>query len=213
MKRIAKLSLITACLAAPACHMPDDGVLSISFLLEAPPPSDTRVFPPEAETGVAPFDLRSAVGRCRCDVPARTVTCSFEGLPPVSRVTGERLGYELSFLMYYGPLSAGFDARDIDRDPGGHNPDLPPPMLPPPLPRQVVGPVLPDAVGSAPRTFSDPALPLDRVAGGELHLIVPATADTPARRHLVIDGRVGNWVEEGGGASEPAPSPTGGHQH
>src|SRR5687768_8145426 len=99
--------------AALGCDPPDDGVQSLAFLLETPPASETRVVPPEAETGVPPFALAQARGRCHCDVPARSVRCTFEGLPAAT--TGRPPAYELALLVWYRPLAARFDARALDR--------------------------------------------------------------------------------------------------
>jgi hypothetical protein len=201
------------CLAGPlaGCETPPDGVLSVAFLLETPPALETRQVPPEAATGVPPLTWAAARGRCDCDVPTRQARCTFEGLPATT-ATGQPLSYELTFLIWYAPLTARFDGRALDRDPGGRDPDLPPPPMVAPVPRAVVGPVSPDPFGKAERTLTNTDLPLDRVAGGELKLIVqPATG--PATPSVIIDGRVGNLPSaDPVPTTTPAPTP-GGHMH
>lgn len=200
--------------AALACSAQEDGVRRVAFQLEPPPPSESRAFPPPAEVGFGPFDLRAARGVCTCDVVAGTATCTFEGLPaPVAAANAPAPPrYELTFLLWYGALTAGFDARALERDPGGDDPDRPPPPKQPPLPRALLGPVAPDPVGLARRVFMDPMIPLDRVVGGELH-VVTTREDGTSGRYLVIDGRVGNLAVAGGTAPPPAPMPGGGHIH
>jgi hypothetical protein len=197
-------------LLALGCDTPADGVQRIAFLLEPPPPSETRVVPPEMETGISPAVLGQARGRCAVDVVARAVRCSFQGLPPES-ASKQPLAYELRFLLWYVPLPAGFDARTIDRDPGGRDPDAPPPPMTPPLPRASGGRVAPDPFGVAERTLTAPDIPLDRIAGGEILLAVPR-ADATTASYLVIDGRVGN-LRSTGDTAAPPPAPTTGHQH
>jgi hypothetical protein len=199
--------LLVATLALAACETPADGVLSIAFLLEPPPALETRQVPPASATGVPPLQWGQAGGRCDCDVPARSVRCTFEGLPPTS-AAGQPLTYELAFLLWYAPLPTGFDARTIDRDPGGRDPDLPPPPMVPPLPRAPAGPIAPDPFGKADRTLTMPPFEIDRIAGAELKVVTASAA------YIVIDGRVGNLPDATTPpASAPTPSPGGGHVH
>jgi hypothetical protein len=198
-----------------ACSHQDDGVVSIAFQLEAPPPSETRTFPPAAEVGFTAFDVGRARGVCSCAVAARAVTCTFEGLPTPTGAAGAPAPprYELSLLLWYGPLTARFDGRAIERKPGGDDPDRPPPPPTPALPRALLGPVAPDPVGIARREFPRlEMVPLDRVVGGELH-VVATREDGSTARYLVIDGRVGNLVVPGGGTAPPPPQMPGGHIH
>ena len=160
-----------------------------------------------------PAAFGQARGRCDCDVAARSVRCSFEGLPATSPATGQPLAYRLRFLLWYAALPARFDATSLDRDPGGRDPDAPPPPMVPPLPRVVVGPVAPDGFGKAERALTTDDLALERVAGGELELLTGSGA-TEATAHVILDGRVGNLPTE----SDPAtpatpPAPMGGHVH
>jgi hypothetical protein len=186
-----------------ACERPSDGVLDIAFLLAPPPPSESRQVPTELEAGVSGGVFARAEGRCDVEVPAGRVRCVFAGLP-ASNGAGAPLSYELRFLLWYDRLPARFDARALDRDPGGRDPDAPPPPMAPPLPRFSAGPLLPDPFGAAERTLTAaPGLAVDRIAGAELIL---------QGRWVVLDGRVGNLVETGTAAPAPvAPSP--GHQH
>jgi hypothetical protein len=216
MRRLAILfAPLVAPLLLPAagCDVPQDGTLQIAFLLETPPPGEARTLPPQAETGLPPAAFGQARGRCDCDVPARSVRCTFEALPPAG-ANGEPLSYRLRFLLWYAPLPARFDATALDRDPGGRDPDAPPPPMVPPLPRVVVGPVTPDAFGKAERTLAAADLPLARVAGGELQLLTDPTSADPTA-HLILDGRVGNLPLESGatGTSTPPPPAGGGHVH
>jgi hypothetical protein len=205
--------IMAAALLGAACDGPEDGVLRIAFLLEPPPPAETRVVPPEAETGVPVAQLGAARGRCDADVVAGRARCSFEGLPPAAPGAGRPLAYELRFLLWYGPLPARFDARALDRDPGGRDPDAPPPPMAAPLPRTPGSPVSPDPFGKAERTFGRAEIPLERLAGAELRVIVPREGAEPAR-YVVIDGRVGNLpAPETPGAPAPAAPIGGGHQH
>lgn len=203
MKRLLGVGI-----ALCACSAQDDGVLAIAFQLGPPPATEARVLPPEAQTGVAPFAFSQAHGRCDADVAARTLRCTFEGLPPAA--SGQPLAYELQLLLWYGPLPAGFDARTLDRDPGGHDPDAPPPVRPPALPRAMAGAVNPDPLGSTERRLAKTDIPLDRIAGGELFLVV--TADGAVSRHLVIDGRVGN-LDEGAPSGDRPPTAVTPHHH
>jgi hypothetical protein len=193
------------------CEVPDDGTLQIAFLLETPPPAETRLVPPELQTGVPASAFGQARGRCDCDVVARSVRCSFQGLPTVSTATGQPLVYRLRFLLWYAPLPAGFVATAIDRDPGGRDPDAPPPPMAPPLPRAVLGPVSPDPFGQAERFLAGTDIPLERVAGGELQLMTTGPAGETAI--VVIDGRVGNITTAVEPATATAPPSGGGHVH
>jgi hypothetical protein len=199
-------------LFALGCDVPDDGTLQVAFLLQTPPPAETRLIPPELQTGVPAAAFGQARGRCECDVRARSARCTFEGLPAVSAATGQPLVYRLRFLLWYAPLPPRFDATTLDRDPGGRDPDAPPPPMAPPLPRAVVGPVSPDPFGQAERSLTSTDIPLERVAGGELQLMTTGPAGDTAI--VVIDGRVGNLPAA---ATEPAapsaPRPGGGHVH
>jgi hypothetical protein len=192
------------------CDVPPDGVLSLAFQLEPLPATETRMLPPQAEVGVAPLAFAAAKGRCDCDVPARAVRCTFEGLPPMSLLTWQPLRYELSLIVGLGPVPARYDGRLVERDPGGRDPDAPPPPRPPPLPRASLGPVVPDPLGAAQRTITGTDVALANVVGGEVHVVV--AKDGGQARYLVIDGRVGNLDQ--GQTPEPAPMATpGGHMH
>lgn len=197
------------------CSAPVDGVLSLTFLLETPPPADGRVVPPEAETGVDPAAYGAAIGTCVLTPPTRTILCTFEKLPPLpflpplpAGATGARR-YDLSFLLAAGPVGAGTNALGVDRNPGGQDPDRPQDTQPH-LPRERLGPVLPDPFGAGRIELAPVSLPLDHVIGGELGAVVPR-ADGSDRRYVVIDGRLGNLRDTGGGAA-PSPSPPG-HRH
>jgi hypothetical protein len=196
------------------CDVPDDGVQSIAFLLAPPPASETRVPPPESDTGVPVAAFAPAQGRCDADIPARRLRCTFQRLPALPALSPSSMraqGYELRMLLWYGALTARFDARAIDRDPGGRDPDAPPPPVTPPVPRASLGPLVPDPYGVAERVLTSPDFPLDRILGGEL-LVVGERADGQVARVVALDGRVGNLV----GSADPvaAPPPTsGGHQH
>jgi hypothetical protein len=211
-------SAIAAALALlPACDVPPDGVLSFAFILEPPPPSETRSYPSPADTGLPPFAFAGARGRCDGDIPARRLRCTFSGLPPAPPATPDTpqpapFPYQLSLLVGYGPLTPRFDGRALDRDPGGRDPDAPPPPLIEPLPRVRVGPVLPDPFGAAARTLDNSDLPLDHVVGGELELLrTRATGETV--RLVIIDGRVGNLPADVATAGTPTPPAGGGHVH
>ena len=207
--RRARLALLGT-LSVAACSPLDDGVLSNAFLMDEPPPAESRVVPPESDTGVPVIAWGATGARCDLDVVADTVTCTFEVLPALMPGDGGTRSYELSFILWPTPLPAGFDARNVERDPGGHDPNNPPPPMPPPLPRESLGPVVPDAFGKATRSASRLGY-LSRVVGGELHLVVPHMDGTTAR-YLAIDGRTGNLPDSAGGAT-PAPPVVGGHEH
>jgi hypothetical protein len=207
------VAAIVGMAAGPGCEGRQDGALRISFLLQAPPAGETRLLPPEAETGVPVAAFGQAQGRCDCDVVGRSLRCTVEGLPAVSPVTKEALSYQLRFLLWYAPLTARFDATALDRDPGGRDPDAPPPPMVPPLPRALVGPVTPDPLGHAELSLPATDLPLARVAGGELQILAPAPTGDPAR-YTVIDGRVGNLPDEAAPTTAtPPPTTGGGHVH
>jgi hypothetical protein len=197
------------------CNLPDDGVQSIAFLLAPPPASETRVPPSEEETGVPVAAFGPAQGRCDADIPARQLRCTFQQLPALPALSPSSMraqGYELRMLLWYGALTARFDARGIDRDPGGRDPDAPPPPMTPPVPRATLGPLVPDPYGAAERVLTSPDFPLDRILGGEL-LVVGDRADGQVVRRVALDGRVGNLVQSGTAAADDPPPTSGGHQH
>lgn len=198
-------------LALAGCHVPEDGVLSVAFLLEPPPASESRQLPPEDLTGLSTFAFAEARGRCDAEVATKTVRCAFEGVPPGAPGKAA-FAYQLAFLIAPYAIPARFDGRAVERDPGGHDPDKPPPPMAAPLPRESLGAVTPDPLGKARRDLEGTEIPLDRVIGGELLLLVNRLEGAPAR-FVVIDGRVGNMASNAPGTEPASPRTGGGHQH